>query len=349
VAAEPDLRGLDPRGHLVVVMERNRTAAIFDPALTASELVATAVGEAGITMPEAAQVYGLECVSSLSKVKVVHVPRAAAGADVRPAGVAGRFYPADPEELASLVDQCLPKEPVAQESWPALMLPHAGLIYSGKVAGQTISRVKIPSKVIVIGPKHTPYGVEWAVAPHKTWSMPGGTLASDPGLGQRLCQAIPGLQLDAAAHAQEHAIEVELPFLQRLAPNSKVLGIAIGGGNLARCRQFAAGLAKVIRGLDEPPLLVISSDMNHFASDAENRRLDEIALKAMETLDPEQLYKTVTGQHISMCGLLPAVIVMETLKELGRLRKSERVAYATSADASGDKSRVVGYAGVLLA
>jgi AmmeMemoRadiSam system protein B len=88
--------------------------------------------------------------------------------------------------------------------------------------------------------------------------------------------------------------------------------------------------------------------MNHFAADAENRRLDEIALQALETLDPEALYTTVTRQRISMCGVLPAVIVMETLRQLGRLKTSQRVAYATSADVSGDTSRVVGYAGMLL-
>ncbi|HEV7222228.1 MAG TPA: AmmeMemoRadiSam system protein B, partial [Pirellulales bacterium] len=93
----------------------------------------------------------------------------------------------------------------------------------------------------------------------------------------------------------------------------------------------------------------ISSDMNHFASDEENRRLDELALAALETLDPERLYETVTRQHISMCGLLPAVIVLETLRQLGQLHRAERVAYATSADAGGDRRRVVGYAGMLFA
>jgi AmmeMemoRadiSam system protein B len=173
-------------------------------------------------------------------------------------------------------------------------------------------------------------------------------LASDPELARQLCQAIPGLQMDAAAHAQEHGIEVELPFIARLAPNSKVVGIAIGGGNLERCRQFADGLAKVIEQMAEPPLLVISSDMNHYASDAETRRLDETALAAMQTGDAEQLYQTVTSKHISMCGVLPAVIVMETLKRLKKLNSIERVAYATSGDVSGDTSRVVGYAGMLL-
>jgi len=167
-------------------------------------------------------------------------------------------------------------------------------------------------------------------------------------LAHKLCAAIPGLQLDAAAHSQEHGIEVELPFLARLAPTAKVVGIAIGGGNLARARQFAEGLAKVLRALAEPPLLVISSDMNHYATDAENRRLDELALAAMESLDAERLYETVTSRHISMCGLLPAVIVMEALRNLKKLSRIERVAYATSGDVSGDKSRVVGYAGMLL-
>jgi AmmeMemoRadiSam system protein B len=228
------------------------------------------------------------------------------------------------------------------------MVPHAGLIFSGAIAAKTLARAKIPSTVIVIGPKHTPHGVEWAVAPQATWSIPGANIASDPELARRLCEAIGGLELDAAAHAQEHGIEVELPFIARLAPQAKVVGIAIGGGDLARCRQFAAGLTNVIKSLPEPPLLVISSDMNHYASDAENRRLDEMALAAMETLDPAKLYETVTSKHISMCGMLPAVIVMETLRNLGQLKRSERVAYATSGDVNGDLSRVVGYAGMLL-
>jgi AmmeMemoRadiSam system protein B len=186
------------------------------------------------------------------------------------------------------------------------------------------------------------------VAPHEIWSIPGATVPSDPALAQALTEAIPGLKLDAAAHRHEHAIEVELPFLARLAPATRVVGLAVGGGDWEHCRRFAHGLAEVIRSLPEPPLLVISSDMNHFANDRENRRLDAIALAAMEQLDPAHLLATVTEHNISMCGVLPAVIVMETLRQLGALRRCERVGYATSADVSGNTSRVVGYAGVLL-
>jgi AmmeMemoRadiSam system protein B len=126
------------------------------------------------------------------------------------------------------------------------------------------------------------------------------------------------------------------------------VGIALGGGDWERCRQFAEGLAGVIRGLPGRPLLLISSDMNHFASDREGRRLDEIALAAMERRDPARLLATVTDHHISMCGVIPAVIVMETLRQLGGLDTCERVGYATSAEVSGNFDRVVGYAGMLL-
>jgi AmmeMemoRadiSam system protein B len=346
--AEPDLRGVDPRRHMVVVMERNRTAGLFDPQQSVESLVQGAAREAGIRMPEFAQVMALECLTNMAKVRTVNVPAPAPGVQVRPPAVAGKFYPADSNELAQLVDQCMPKKKTAAKAWPAIMVPHAGLIYSGTIAAQTLSKVKFPSTIIVIGPKHTPYGLEWAVAPHATWSIPGATIPSDPELARKLCENIPGLQMDAAAHVQEHGVEVELPFIARLAPQSKVVGIAIGGGDLNRCREFATGLAKVMKEMDEQPLLVISSDMNHYASDAETRRLDEMALGAMETRDPEELYNTVTSKHISMCGVLPAVIAMETLRQLKKLKKMERVAYGTSGDVSGDKSRVVGYAGMLL-
>jgi AmmeMemoRadiSam system protein B len=227
------------------------------------------------------------------------------------------------------------------------MLPHAGLMYSGRIAAHVLKRLHIPRTVIVLGPKHTNLGVEWSVAPHQTWMFPGGRLESDVELSQELVRAIPGLELDASAHQREHAIEVELPLLARLAPKSRVVGIAIGAGDLASCRQFAEGLSRVLQARADRPLLLISSDMNHFATDAENRRLDALALAALARLDPAEIYDTVTSNNISMCGLLPAVIVLETLRLLGLLHRAEQVDYATSADVNGDTSRVVGYAGML--
>src|SRR5262249_34130223 len=161
--------------------------------------------------------------------------------------------------------------------------------------------------------KHTPLGVDWAVAPHRRWLLPGLAVESDVDLARALCDAVAGLELDAAAHQGEHGVEVELPLLARLAPWAKVVGVAVGEADPDGCRRFAAGLAGLLRTLEEAPLLLVSSDMNHFATDAENRRLDGLALTALQTGDPGLLYSTVRENEISMCGVLPAVIVLQTL------------------------------------
>ncbi len=348
VVESPDVNGIDPEWRAVLVTEGQRSAWTFCPNSTAEELIELTAKAAQVTMPTAASVFSFAAVSSSADISNSNVPRPRLGAAVRPAGVAGRFYPSSPSALAAIVKSCLGDIPENKEQRPAVMVPHAGLQYSGRIAGDVLKKVEIPDTVIVIGPKHTRNGVDWAVAPHEMWQLPGTTMASDAELAQLLADRIDGLQLDAAAHAQEHCIEVELPLIQHLSPESKVVGIAIGGGNWGRCRRFGQQLAALIREMKSAPLLVISSDMNHFASDEENRRLDEMALVAMESLDSAKLFETVTQNSITMCGVLPAVIVMETLRELGQLSRIQRVSYATSGDVSGDLSRVVGYAGMLL-
>ncbi len=351
--AEPELSGLEDRLRALVVIERTKSALLLDPARSAEELLAEAASQARVTQPGTAAVFSLDALTNAGPVTIATVPRPVRGPAVRPAAAAGTFYEADPAALARTVDRLLagvggglPPCPSA-EDWPAALVPHAGLRFSGRIAADVLKRLRIPRTVVVIGPKHTPLGVEWAVAPQQTWALPCGEVASDFILARQLCQAIPGLEMDAAAHQHEHAIEVELPLLGRLAPESKVVGIAVGHGDLEGCRRFAEGLAGLLRNRKERPLLLISSDMNHFASDAENRRLDEMALAALQRGDPEGLYETVTRNNISMCGLVPAVIVLETLRLLGTFRRAERVGYATTADVTGDTRRVVGYAGML--
>ncbi len=344
--AHPALEGLEARHRALMVLERSKSGIVFDPALGVEGLLAEGVKQAHVTTPAVAALFSLETLTSQARLAISNAPRGERGPAVRPPGVAGKFYPADAAELAQTVDEMLGRK-VKTKSYPAAMVPHAGLRFSGNIAAAVLKRLTIPETVLVIGPKHTPYGAEWAVAPHETWDVPGFQVASDPDLACRLADAIPGLILDAQAHQFEHAIEVELPFLARRAPETKVVGIAIGPGDYESCIIFAAGLVKVMQECATPPLLLISSDMNHFATDAENRRLDELALDALETLDPRNLYDVVRDNSISMCGVLPAVIVMETLRRLGKLKKAERVAYATSADVTQDTSRVVGYAGIL--
>ncbi|HYV38684.1 MAG TPA: AmmeMemoRadiSam system protein B, partial [Gemmataceae bacterium] len=344
--ADPQLGGFEPRHRSVLVLERNKAGLAFNPSRGPEELLREAAIHARVGQPEIAGVFSLSTISNVNQVNLSTAPKPVRGPAVRPAAMAGRFYEADPVKLAQTVDELLAGER-KPESWPAAMVPHAGLQYSGRIAADVLKRLQIPKTVIIIGPSHTGQGMEWAVAPHQTWSLPGIEIGSDFMLARRLCQAIPGLEMDSVAHQQEHGIEVQLPFLARLAPESKVVGITIGQGDLGSCRRFAQGLAEVIRGREDKPLLLISSDMNHFATDAENRRLDAMALAALEKCDPAELFHVVTRHNISMCGLLPAVIVLETLKLLGGWTKATKVGYATSADATGDTSRVVGYAGML--
>ncbi len=269
-------------------------------------------------------------------------------ADIRPPAVAGMFYPAEPHALEAMLDELMPDR-VEPAAWAGAMVPHAGWVYSGRLAAATLGRVNIPPQVIILCPRHRPVGAQWAVAPHHAWALPGTIVPSDPQLAARLARGIEGLELDAAAHRQEHAIEVQLPLIARLRPDARVVGIAIGGGDLDGIEQFGRQLADVLRPLDPQPLLVVSTDMNHFADDRHTRAIDREALDALRSLDPAHLYHTVRERHISMCGVMPAVIVMEALRALGALNRVEEVGYATSVDAGGDTLRVVGYAGMLFA
>ena len=371
--AEPDLTGIDSATRGVLVTERNKQGFVFDRRLSADQLVRDASQLAQVVAPEWSQLFSLRALSSCDRFTVEVTPKPAAGSDVRLPAVAGKFYPGDAAGVAAELDRMLSNDswraggvgppvlgsssnaqptgglpPPARLNCSAAMVPHAGWRFSGKLAADVLKRIELPRTVIVIGPKHTANGLDWSVAPNRVWSFPGGQLESDPELARALIAAIPGLQFDAAAHQQEHGIEVELPIIHRLAPQTKVVGICVSGATLQRCDDFARGLASVLENYLDPPLLLISSDMNHFADDAETRRLDTLALAEFDRLNEDALFETCQANHISMCGLVPAVIVMKTLKKLGRLNRSIEVGYATSAEASGDTSRCVGYAGRLL-
>ena len=282
------------------------------------------------------------------------VPRAPAaagkpapnGKTIRRPAVAGTFYPGKAAELDALVAGML-SPGVTREPWSALQVPHAGLIYSGALAARGFERVQVPEVVLVVGPKHTPYGAGWSVAPHDLWALPGHEIASDPEMARGLAGAITGLELDAAAHEREHSIEVELPFLAKLAPDSRVVGIVMGQATLDECKGFAQELADFLNRFADRVLLVISSDLNHFAPEPENRRRDQLALEAMQRMDADVLYHAIRDNQISMCGVLPAVVVLETLRLQGRLNRCEVVGYTNSAAATGDTRRVVGYSSVL--
>ncbi len=278
---------------------------------------------------------------------------------VRKPAQAGRFYPAQAEAMQQEVDKYLAMGDAAanaagveKEPFRAVMLPHAGWRFCGETLGKTLARVRVPQTVIVIGPKHTPHGAVMSVAPHQQWQIPGAAVPIATDLAQRLVELAPGIQAEPDAHQHEHGCEVLLPFLQRVQPGLRVLPVVMGQTTYEDTQAVAQALATLIeeaqsRG-EEPPLLVISSDMNHFAPEMEGSRLDRMAIDAMLSGDPVRLYETCQRHQISMCGVLPAVAVMQTLAADSQAMKIKLIHYSNSAKASGDASRVVGYAGVTI-
>ena len=247
-----------------------------------------------------------------------------------------------------MVEDLIQDAPDTKVTASAVMVPHAGLIYSGQLAADVLGQVDIPETVIIIGPKHTRVGLPWAVSPCSSWSLPGCELQSDTSLAAQLVDGISGLEFDAGAHASEHCIEMELILLAKLAPKTKVVGIAMGNATLQECTTFANELNTVLNALDNKPLLIISSDMHHFGTQEVNNSLDRKAIDAMHSLNPEQLFDTVKTNQISMCGMIPAVIVMQALLDRGELNQCTEVGYYTSGKITGSYEKVVGYCGLVL-
>ncbi len=266
---------------------------------------------------------------------------------IRPAAVAGMFYPRGDEQARMLgkFAAAAPKEPSCTAA--AVMIPHAGWVYSGELAYRTLAETTIPSSVLILAPKHRSEGAPWALSPSRAWDFGEGQLENDMRLTREIAEAVPQFRLDARAHQREHAIEVILPMLARLAPGVKVAGGVIGFGREDDLFDGARRFAGYYAGLKDPPLLIISSDMNHYENQQRTEILDRKALDALETLDPRRLCSVVAENRITMCGVHPAAFVLEALKRAGRLASCRMVGHTTSAAASGDTAHVVGYAGYL--
>ena len=264
---------------------------------------------------------------------------------VREPAVAGHFYPANPERLRADLDSYLPAGKKIRAV--ACIVPHAGYMYSGNVAGAVFSRLEISASCIVLGPNHTGRGHPLAITTEGAWRTPLGELAIDSDLAQKLIQEFPALSEDSTAHRSEHAIEVEIPFLQVCRPGVKFVPIAIGTGQLVLLEELGRSLAEVLTKSKDPALIVASSDMNHYEDDVTTRIKDRKAIEKILALDASGLYETVMNESISMCGFGPAVAMLTAARRLGA-GKAELVQYATSADVSGDRNVVVGYAGIII-
>jgi len=266
---------------------------------------------------------------------------------LRHPAVAGRFYPGDPDDLRSEARDYLSQTTQRPVKAIGCIAPHAGYMYSGHVAGAVFARIEIPERCVVLCPNHTGMGRALAVMSEGSWQTPLGEVPIDAQLAGALKERFPALQEDSAAHRAEHAAEVELPFLQLRQPRLRFLPIALGTAQFEVLAELGTALAEVIASQEESVLIVASSDMNHYESDAVTRAKDHRAIERILTLDARGLFDVVTQQDISMCGFGPAVAMLTAARQLGA-KSAELVKYATSGDVSGDRDMVVGYAGMVV-
>jgi AmmeMemoRadiSam system protein B/AmmeMemoRadiSam system protein A len=259
--------------------------------------------------------------------------------------VAGYFYPASASEIkammAKFVDKNAPKEEVV-----GLLVPHAGYQYSGAVTGATVSRIKFKETFIIMGPTHSGLGKPFSVWTEGTWKTPLGEVEVDAALAKQMVAISRYLEEDHRAHQEEHAVEVQLPFLQYIKPDVKIVPIILAGAPAATYQEIGRDIARAIRELKREVMIMASGDMTHYEPHEVAKEKDMKAVEAMLALDEDELTRRYRKLNISMCAYGPVVCLIAAAKELGATG-AELVKYQTSGDTTGDKSAVVGYAGVI--
>jgi MEMO1 family protein len=264
---------------------------------------------------------------------------------LRTPAVAGRFYPGGREELLREIREHTGPTEAVRIAAIGCVVPHAGYIYSGHVAGAVFARLEIPEHCVVLCPNHTGRGARLAIMTTAAWQTPLGEVAASAELGSQLLGRFDLLQEDNAAHRAEHAIEVQLPFLQAQQSKLQIVPVVVGTSDFDVLRGLGEALADVIGARQDRVLIVASSDMNHYESDAITRVKDHKAIERVLALDARGLWETVIAEDISMCGFGPTVVMLTAAKILGATTAT-LVRYATSGDISGDRDSVVGYAGM---
>lgn len=264
---------------------------------------------------------------------------------VRQAAVAGSFYPGDHPAIDAELARLVPRRHATAAR--AVVVPHAGWMYSGSVAGETYAQVAVPRLAILLGPNHTGLGAPGALMREGAWRYPGATIPVSRELADALLGAADELTPDDAAHLREHALEVQLPFLHRRRPDLAIVPITLGRTDPGFCRAVGEAIGRVVAGWSEPVLLVDSTDLNHYEAQAVANRKDRLAIDAILALDAERLGTAVRTHDISMCGIAPTQALLWAAAALP-VRAARLVRYQTSGDVSGDLTRVVGYAGIVL-
>lgn len=267
----------------------------------------------------------------------------------RPPAVAGSFYEGTPERLRAQVEECFaanPPQPQKQRFIGAVV-PHAGLMYSGSVAAAFYAQAELPKRFVILCPNHTGAGHFAAINREGAWRTPLGDVPIDTALAEALMARTPLLAEDALAHAREHSLEVQLPFLQHLLGDFTFVPICLGAHRCDYAEEIGRAVADVLKEEREPVGIIASSDLNHYEDQSTTLRKDQLAIDEIAKRDPRELWRVVDEFDVSMCGFIPTTAMLVAANALGATN-AKLIRHATSGDVNGDYSHVVGYASMLI-
>ncbi len=265
----------------------------------------------------------------------------------RKPAVAGYFYPGNHRDLRAVLSSLVEESPEKIKA-KGIVVPHAGYMYSGMVAGKVYGKIVPPEIAIILGPNHTGLGTECAIFPGDSFLTPLGEAKVEKKLVKILLEKVPFLEEDSLAHTHEHSIEVQVPFLQYLNPLIKIVPICIGRLNLEEMTTFGEAIAETVSEHEaEKILIVASTDFSHYVPHEVAKEKDFLAIKEIENLSEEGLLTVVLSENISMCGVIPVCITIIACKKLGA-QKAELIKYMTSGDIIQDYTSVVGYGGLVI-
>lgn len=252
--------------------------------------------------------------------------------------VAGMFYPGNPAKLRQTLDAFFEG---MKEKGNALgvVSPHAGYIYSGKVAATAFAALSrnFSGTIVIIGPSHAGYSTSASARP---WKTPLGTVEVDSELLDFI-----DIPVDELSHQDEHSIEVQVPFVQYHAPKARIVPIMMGNQSPESADLLAEKLAGAVGRTDRDVRIVASSDFSHYVPEEEARERDLYAIDALTGLDTGEFFRRIVERRVSACGYGPIMAMVETCKRFGA-KRGELLRYTTSAEASGDIRQVVGYAAI---
>jgi len=273
---------------------------------------------------------------------------------VRRPSVSGMFYAGSTAELEEQIDWCY-KHRLGPGSLPrvagdgpgkilSLIVPHAGYLYSGPIAAHAYKELAddgIIETAIIISPNHTGYGPPVSIWAKNKWSTPLGELEVDEDLAHQLIGGV--VQADETAHLYEHSIEVQLPWLQHLYGKVRIVPITM----MAQDLETAQELGEAISAYSANSLIIASTDFSHYEPQDISTQKDMAMIEAITNLDESELYQRKESLNCTMCGYGPAAVAIIAAKAMNA-QKPSLLKYATSGDITGDFSRVVGYASIVI-